>query len=192
MSKRSPVLFKTFHYLITPGFRLVMRPKIVGTENIPKKGGIVLAGNHKKPYDIFMLTSATGRCLHFLAKVELFKGFLGKGLKASGIIPVDRSKKNPQALDAAREYLRDGSVITIFPEGTTNKTDAVLLPFKIGAVKMAKDTGCPIIPFTIKGDYELKGPRPELRFYEPYYVGDEDLAVENEKFRDFIYNQLVK
>ena len=191
MSKKSPIIYKGLRPLAVAGFTPIMRPEIIGRENIPKKGRVILAGNHKKPYDVFMLFLSTRRCLHFLAKIELFKGPLNWFFKSAGIIPVDRSKKNPQALDAARDYLNNESVIAIFPEGTTNKTDAVLLPFKMGAVKMARDTGAPIVPFTIKGQYKLKGPRPEIRFYEPYYVGDEDLEIENEKFRNFILENLT-
>ncbi len=192
MSKKSPIIYKGLRPLAVAGFTPIMRPEIIGKENIPREGRVILAGNHKKPYDVFMLFLSTRRCLHFLAKIELFKGPLNYFFKAAGIIPVDRSKKNPQALDAARDYLNNESAIAIFPEGTTNKTDAVLLPFKMGAVKMARDTGAPIVPFTIKGQYKLKGPRPEIRFYEPYYVGDEDLETENEKFRNFILDNLTE
>ncbi|MCQ2481698.1 MAG: 1-acyl-sn-glycerol-3-phosphate acyltransferase [Clostridia bacterium] len=191
MSEREPVVYKGIRALLAPGYKLIMRPKIIGKENIPKNTRAVLAGNHKKPTDILILSASTRRCLHYLAKIELFKGPIGKVFKSAGIIPVDRSKKNPDALKAAKDYLNKEGVITIFPEGTTNKTDAVLLPFKIGAVKMARDTNSPIIPFTIKGEHKLFGKRPELHFYPPYYVGDEDLAVENEKFRDYIYQKLA-
>ena len=61
----------------------------------------------------------------------------------------------------------------------------------MGAVKMARDTSSPIVPFTISGAYKLTGPRPEIRFYPPFYVGDGDLEQENEKFRQFIYDNLV-
>ena len=177
MSKKSPVIYKGLRPLAVAGFTPIMRPEIIGKENIPKSGRVILAGNHKKPYDVFMLFLSTRRCLHFLAKIELFKGPLNYFFKAAGIIPVDRSKKNPQALDAARDYLNNESAIAIFPEGTTNKTDAVLLPFKIGAVKMARDTGAPIVPFTIKGQYKLKGPRPESGFTSPTMSGMRTLKL---------------
>jgi 1-acyl-sn-glycerol-3-phosphate acyltransferase len=191
MSQRSPLIYKGLRPLAVAGFGSIMRPKIIGRENIPKDGRVVIAGNHTKPFDVFMLFLSTRRCLHFLAKAELFKGPLDKFFKAAGIIPVDRSRKNPEALNAARDYLNNESAVAIFPEGTTNKTDAVLLPFRMGAVKMARDTSSPIVPFTISGKYKLTGPRPEIRFYPPFYVGDGDLEQENEKFRQFIYDNLV-
>lgn len=192
MSKKESALYQALRPIGVPLFNLFMRPVRIGTENIPKDSKVIIAGNHTKPLDVFMLFGSTKRSLHFLAKIELFKGPLKYFFNAAGIIPVDRSKKNHGALVAAEEYLNIDSAICIFPEGTTNKTDAVMLPFKIGAIKMASDTGAPIVPFTITGQYKLTGPRPVIEFYKPFYVGGDDLAVENDNFHQFIYDKLVE
>ena len=72
----------------------------------------------------------------------------------SGLIPVYRNGKDKKALETAISCLKKGELVGVFPEGTVNKNSATtVLPFKIGAVKMAKETGCPIVPFTIKGRY---------------------------------------
>ena len=55
-------------------FKLFYRPTIVGKENIPSDGGVVLAGNHTNNFDCLLLLSSTKRPIHFLAKIELFRG----------------------------------------------------------------------------------------------------------------------
>ena len=74
-------------------FLNIYRPKIIGSENIPKESRIILAGNHTNNFDCVLLMSSTKRCIHFLAKVELFKGFKKVIFSNLGLIPVDRSKK---------------------------------------------------------------------------------------------------
>lgn len=192
MSKEEPIVYRILRPIAAYPFKLIMRPKLIGTENIPKDGACVLAGNHTKPWDCFMLFLATRRCLHFLAKKEIFKGPMKHVFSAAGIIPVDRSRKNPKALSDAIDYLKNGGIVTIFPEGTTNKTDAPLLPFKMGAVKMANDAGVPIVPFVIKGAYTLRGTRPEMHFYQPITIQGDDLAADNEDFRNFILEKVTR
>lgn len=191
MSKEAPVLYAALRPVAVGVFRLLMRPKVYGRENIPRSGRAVIAGNHTGGNDCFMLMSGTDRCLHFLAKREIFKGPLKYFFSGAGIIPVDRSRRDRTALQSAVAYLEADSLIAIFPEGTTNKTGDITLPFKIGAVKMSRDTGAPIIPFTIKGRYKYRGARPEIRFYEPYVIGGEDLQTESDKFRALIENNLT-
>ena len=70
-----------------------------------------------------LLISSTKRCVHFLAKIELFKGNKKIFFKNLGIIPVDRKRKNPEAIEKANEYLKENKIIGIFPESTINKTD---------------------------------------------------------------------
>lgn len=57
----------------------------------------------------------------------------------------------------AIKILKKGGAVGIFPEGTRNKTDALLLPFKPGAVAIAQRGGAVIVPFAITGEYERKG-----------------------------------
>ena len=65
------------------------------------------------------------------------------------------------------------------------------LPFKIGAVKMAKDTDTLLVPFTITNKYKLFRKSVTIEFYKPYKVVDE-LDIENNKLRSFISNELKR
>lgn len=195
MSKKkiSPALYMTLRPAAVALFKLLFRPKVTGKENIPKNGSVVIAGNHISFWDCFMVMAGTNRCIHFLAKKEIFgNAFLKCFFNAAGLIPVDRQNGDKDALASAKEYLNEGAVIGIFPEGTSRKPDPKeLLPFKFGAVKMANDTNTSIVPFTISGQYKIFGKSNiEIVFQPQYTVGNADLAIENEilqnKVRSYI------
>lgn len=174
-----PVLYKLLIPL-NKMFISLYRPTYINKENIPKKGSIILAGNHTSKLDPLLLMSSTNRCIHYLAKIELFKGAKKIFFKNLGIIPVDRRKKNPEAISNANKYLKNNKVIGIFPEGTINKTNDIIMPFKYGAVKMAKETNSYILPFAITKKYELLKKSITISFGRPYKVTDE-LKIENDK-----------
>lgn len=167
---------------------LFIRPKYIGLENIPKEGAIILAGNHTSILDPLILISATKRSIHFLAKEELWHGLKKIIFNNMGLIPVNRKIKDHNALVMAEDYLKDGSVIGIFPEGTTEKGRG-LLPFKIGSVKMAQDTNTKIVPFIINGKYRLLG-RISITFLEPISITG-NLEEENNRLRNLIKNNIT-
>lgn len=170
--------------------RLLFHPKVVGLENIPKSGRIVLAGNHTRFLDPVMLVGIVKRPIHFLAKKELFDGCLSFLVKGMGCVPVNRKIHDKSALNSAIDYLNKDLCVGIFPEGTINKTtDEVILPFKIGAVKMAHDTNSKIVPFIITGKYRIIGRSVRLEFLKPISVSD-DLDKSNEKLMNIIENKL--
>ncbi len=170
--------------------RLLFHPKVVGLENIPKSGRIVLAGNHTRFLDPVMLVGIVKRPIHFLAKKELFDGCLSFLVKGMGCVPVNRKIHDKSALNSAIDYLNKDLCVGIFPEGTINKTtDKVILPFKIGAVKMAHDTNSKIVPFIITGKYRIIGRSVRLEFLKPISVSD-DLDKSNEKLMNIIENKL--
>lgn len=161
----------------TPIFYLLFWPKYKGKNNIPKGVPIILAGNHKSNFDCAFLVTSTNRVIHFLAKKELLDSKMKIFFKGMGIIPVDRKNKNPKALEDATKCLNNKGVIGIFPEGTTNKTNKLLMPFKYGAVSMAKKTDAYIVPFAINGKYKIFGGLT-ITFGKPYKVKN-DLEEEN-------------
>ena len=177
-------LYKILRPLITVLFKTLYRPKIVGSENIPKRGRIILAGNHTHNLDCAMLISSTKRNIHFLAKVELFKGFKKILFSNMGLIPVNRKIKDHNVLVHAYNYLKNEKVIGIFPEGTHGK--GKILPFKIGAVKMAYETQCDIIPFSITGKYKIFSKDLKIEFGKPIKVKSNNLDKENEKLRNIV------
>lgn len=178
------LLYKMLRPLITFIFKILYRPKIIGKENIKKNGRIILAGNHNNNLDSAILISSTKRNIHFLAKKELFKGIKQFFFNNFGLIPVDRTKKSHKSLEMAYKYLENEKVIGIFPEGTFGK--GKILPFKIGAVKMAYETDSEIVPFAITGEYKLFSKNLKIEFGKPIKIKSKDLDSENEKLRNII------
>ena len=187
---KEPLFYRIIRPIVTFLVKLVFRPNYIGLENIPKSCRIILAGNHTNNFDSPLLLSCTKRVIHYLAKEELTKGILGPGFKAMGIIPVNRSIHDKGALNNAINTLKEEKVIGIFPEGTINRTKDIIMPFKIGAVKMAHETDTQIVPFTITGEYKVFKKSVTIEFYKPIKLKSDDLTKENERLMKFISKQL--
>jgi len=167
-------------------FNILFFPKVKGKNNIPKSGPFIIVCNHTKWLDPVMLIAIVRRNLHFLAKKELFEGVFKHIIKGIGCIPVNRKIKDKNCVDLALKTLNMGNNIAIFPEGTINRSNDYTLPFKMGAVSMAKKTNTPIIPFIITGKYKLFG-GIKVKILEPIKITG-DLEKENERLRN-IYNK---
>jgi 1-acyl-sn-glycerol-3-phosphate acyltransferase len=61
----------------------------------------------------------------------------------------DNIKDGLKAIVNSIDLVKRGISICIFPEGTRNRTDKDMLPFKEGSLKIAAKSGCPIVPMTI-------------------------------------------
>ena len=169
--------------------KVLFRPKIVGLENIPKSGGFIFASNHTSMFDPVVILTTTKRKIHFLAKAELFKFPKSIIFKHLGLMPVYRNSLDKEALKDSINYLNNGEIVGIFPEGTRERGRG-LLEFKFGAVKMSKETNTPIIPVGITGSYNIFKNKLHFKFGKPIYVKG-DLEKENEKLRNTI-KDLIK
>lgn len=162
-------------------FRLYYNPTILNKEKIPKEGPILIVGNHKHLFDQCLTIMATKRTIHYMAKKEYFDSKMAWFFKMVGCIPVNRSIKDKDAVERALSILNEKGAIGLFPEGTRNKTDAFLLPFKFGTVSMAKKTNATIVPFGITGDYKFRSKNLKIRYGTPFKVENMDLEEANEK-----------
>ncbi len=171
--------------------KFFLHPKIKGYENIPKDGRCIIASNHTNNLDSVTLSAISKRVIHFLAKDSLLKGWKRPLFIGMAIVPVNRAIHDKNALENAIKVLEDEKLIGIFPEGTINRTDDIIMPFKIGAVKMASETGAPIIPCIITGKYKLFSKDLCFEFLKPIYIPKkEDLTEENKKLEKIISKKL--
>ena len=185
--------YRFFKGVLSIAFRLYYRPKIINKGVIPKDGPIIVCGNHIHLYDQCLPIISTKRMLHYMAKKEYFDGKMAWFFKASGCISVNRAIHDKEASSKALEVLNNGWALGIFPEGTRNKTDAVLLPFKMGVVSMAQKTGATIVPYAITGKYKFWNNKLTCTFLEPFKVEPgEDLEKANERLRNMIYEVVEK
>lgn len=169
--------------------KVLFHPKVIGLNNIPKTGRIVLAGNHTRFLDPVMMVGIIKRPIHFLAKEELFHGITKFIVKGMGCVPVNRKIHDQNALFSAEKFLNKDLCVGIFPEGTINKGNGLILPFKIGAVKMSHDTNSKIVPFIITGKYKIIGRRVRIEFLKPISISD-DLDKENKRLMDIVESKL--
>ncbi len=182
-------LYRILKFLGKPLFWLLFHPKVKGVNNIPDSGGVILAGNHTGIMDAIFMLYAPKRIVHMMAKKELFNTkFKNAFFKSMACISVDRSIHDKKAKTSAIEVLNDGGIIGIFPEGTTNKTDKIILPFKFGAVSIANKSNAYIVPFSITGSYFKRNVC--ICYGKPYKVSN-DLDKENNKLEKRVI-ELIK
>lgn len=186
------ILYKFLRFILKPLFKIIFRPIVIGLENIPENGAVILAGNHTGNLDAAMMLYGPKRIVHMLAKKELFSNKLSNWFfRSMGAIPVDRKIHDSNAKTEAIKVLTEGDVIGIFPEGTVNRTDEYLLPFKFGAVSFASKTGASVVPFAICGKYKIFKDNIIIIYGKPYKVGD-DLEKENQKLREKVRKLKLK
>ena len=182
---RLPIMFLT---------GILYHPNAYGVEKIPD-GPVVIAINHREAPDPgFIIRAFRKRTVRFLAADKFHKGPFGFLFRMALTIPVDRSRHSPEVIAAADEILRQGGIVAIFPEGTRNRSEKeILLPFRFGAVALARNSGAYIVPCVNTGSYRPFLSRVETYFGEPYRIDrDADLEAENEKLYRIMYDMYVK
>jgi 1-acyl-sn-glycerol-3-phosphate acyltransferase len=155
--------------VVVPVFLLLRwRIDVRGIEHVPSTGGAVIAFNHHSYADAIMV--AWGVVLHghrplrFLAKREACEGrWIGWLTRWVDAIPVDRASSHARAaaLREAETALRAGDLVTIAPEQTISDS-LDLLPFRLGAARLALATGVPVIPCIGWGSQRCIGPDRRL------------------------------
>ena len=191
MKRSNRIAYKFFKTVLGPIYKFYYHPKIIGKEKIPKDGPLIFVGNHKHVMDQNAVILSCKRPVRYLAKKEYFDGKTAWFFKASGCISVDRSIHDKVAQEEALNELREGGCIGLFPEGTRNKTDKFLLPFKFGAVSMAKKTKATLVPFGVSGDYKFRSKNLVYMFGDPIPY-DDDLEKANKKIEKAIGDLMKK
>jgi 1-acyl-sn-glycerol-3-phosphate acyltransferase len=178
-------------------FKLLgQRFQLSGTENIPRKGGALLAINHTGYVDFIyagLAANPSKRLVRFMIKREMMdKPGVGHLLRSFHHIRVDRSS-GLQAMDDARRYLEMGEIVGIYPEATISRSFEIK-ELKAGAVRIAADAGVPLIPVIVWGAHRLltkDHPRDfsrsrktiAIKVGEPMHPTGDDQAAENEELR---------
>lgn len=165
-------------WFITRALRyLVVRPvahlklftthRVAGLQFVPKRGGVIVAGNHPSTMDPLVLAAALNRNVTFLAKAELWRvPVLKHFVRLMGQIPVDRGNRESgeKAQFSASKVLQfrnrkgreKGGVVLIFPEGGCTPPSGELKPFKKGVWYLAKESGKPVVPAGLSGTRDIR------------------------------------
>ncbi len=137
------------------------RLKIIGLENIPKDGAVVIASNHISLLDPPTIgTACRYRKIAFMAKQELFDIFIfGNIIRRFGAFPVKRGTSDRNAIKTALEILKNKDVLGIFPEGTRSK-DGKLGKAGPTVVMLASRTNAVIVPTAVIGTNKISFSNP--------------------------------
>ncbi|KWX80431.1 1-acyl-sn-glycerol-3-phosphate acyltransferase [compost metagenome] len=126
--------------------------KIIGKENVPEEGGVLLCANHISLLDPMTIGIKLRRQVKYMAKAELFKvPVLGWLIDKLGAFPVKRGGVSKESIKTALNTLRSGHVMGIFPEGTRNSDSGAA---KKGAASFALRSGAAVVPAAIVGSYK--------------------------------------
>jgi 1-acyl-sn-glycerol-3-phosphate acyltransferase len=138
---------------------LIGRWTVTGRENIPRDGGLIVVANHISNTDPPILAAGIARRhVHYMAKVELFHGFMGWLPRSWAAFPVRRFEADLGAMLHAERLLRQGRVLGMFPEGTRSRTGRLGEPHP-GTALIALRTGAPVLPCAITGTEQLRSPK---------------------------------
>jgi len=155
--------YEVARWFVSCAFRLIWRPTVVGAQNVPREGAVILASNHRSFIDSVVIPLVVPRHVTFLAKAEYFEGRGVRGLwsrtffRVVGAVPVRRGgrRESMAALDTASEVLSRGSAFGIYPEGTRSR-DGRLYRGRTGVGWLALTSGAPVVPVALTGTERMQ------------------------------------
>jgi len=178
---------RILHWGIGFLFKVLSRLEVVGLENVPSTGGMILATNHLSILDpplVFAVVDrkdATALTADKYKKNPLFRWLV----EAVDGIWINREEADFGALREARAYLQGGGMLGIAPEGTRSHTGG-MIPVKTGIAFLASQACVPVLPVAITGTESvlnqlkrLHRPRIKIQFGVPF-----DLPPINRKSRE--------
>ena len=170
--------------------------RVVGRENVPREGRLMICANHRGAADPFWIVFALklGHVPRIMAKKEVMQvPLLGSFLKKVGVFGVDRENVDVNAIKTGLRCLNDEQQLLVFPEGTRVKQGQKVHP-KRGAVMLAARTNTPILPVYLSTDRKPFGPltcvigEPYMLQFEGKRASDEELEQLSVEMMNKIYS----
>lgn len=138
--------------------RILLLPvKVEGRENLDKDQSYVFVSNHQGAFDIFLIYGFLNRNFKWMMKYQLGEiPLVGYACRCCHFIFVDRRgpKRIKATYDKAREILREGMSVVVFPEGSRTFTGH-MGKFRRGAFMLADEVELPVVPLTINGSFNV-------------------------------------
>lgn len=201
------VFYESVSFVAPPVLKAIWRPSVVGLENVPRFGGVILASNHLSFVDSVVIPSIVPRKVVFLAKSDYFTGTGVKGtltrawFEGMGMLPVDRENTGAAmaSLETALEVLRRGEAFGIYPEGTRSR-DGLLYRGRTGVAELALAAAVPVVPVGLRGTENIQpvgASRPrlakvEVAFGKPIQVAGDFDDMPRGRARRELTDQVMK
>jgi 1-acyl-sn-glycerol-3-phosphate acyltransferase len=178
-----------------------IKKTVIGEENVPKDEAVLYVGNHRSYFDIVVTYPRVPRRTGYISKKEIKKvPVLGIWMVFLDCLFLDRSdiRKGLEMVLAAIEKVKNGISITIYPEGTRNKTAEPLLEFHKGSFKIAQKSGCAIVPVVVNHTRDIfenhipfiKSTKIVIEYCKPIYM--KDLSKEDQKNIDDYVKKIIE
>ncbi len=150
MSKTTDIIYKLVAFTIRLILRINGGFEIKGKENIPPKGGVLVAANHISYLDPPLIGSILPRRATFMARKGLFESPVLRWMIKSAAFPVDRQRTRPSTIKETVRRLKGGELIVIFPEGRRSDSGE-LMEAKRGVGMIVSLSKVPVVPALIVG-----------------------------------------
>ena len=151
LSERRTLTYRVCAGIVFALAKLLFRPTVVGAENIPVVGPVIIAPIHRSNVDFALTLFISKRKVFFMAKDSLFRvPLLGPLIAHLGVFPVHRGSADRESMAYSEEVLRQGHALVLFPEGTRQE-GLTVAPLHDGAMFVAARTGARIVPVGIGG-----------------------------------------
>lgn len=166
------MLYRFLKIICWPIIFLIFPTRIKNRKNIKKGKNYIFVCNHRTNLDVVLLIQNIHRRQYFLAKKELFSSKFNKWFfRQMHAVPIDRNNLDISAVKTCMTLLKNGETLTIFPEGTRNKTGEDLQAVKNGTAMFSIKSGVEILPIRI-----AKRPRlfrfNTITFGEPFSLDE--------------------
>ncbi|MGL5972488.1 MAG: lysophospholipid acyltransferase family protein [Oscillospiraceae bacterium] len=144
------IFVNTIRLIIKGVVNILFRIKVVGKENIPKKGNYIFCSNHISNLDPFVLFCFMKNNTLYLAKKEIFKSkILSPIFYYLGGVPIDRGNGDMETIEKCINEIKNGKSLLMYPEGTRS-ISGEMGRFKSGAIYLTKEAKADIVPIGVK------------------------------------------
>lgn len=185
---------------IAPIVKFIWIEKVEGLENIPKKGGVIIASNHESYFDFICFLAIAPRRIFYLAGEIFFKKWWWRPFVVLlGQIKVVRNQRDKSiAVSRALDILEQGKVFGIFPEGTRS-VDGNLQRAYTGVARLALIARTPIIPVGMIGTFEIMSrhdryphfKKCKIRISSPIYLDQYYDRQKDKKILKYITDKII-
>ena len=172
--------------------------RATGRHNMPESGGVLLVANHSSFLDPFIVGIPLHRPLNFVARSTLFIPVLGFLLRSMGTLPIQREGIGASGVKETLRRLRNGGIVTLFPEGTRSP-DGEFGQLKPGIAVLVARAGVPVVPAGIAGTFDawprsrlLPRPHPLRVHYGPPISPEEIAGMDQQAVIALIQDRIAQ